>query len=136
MSFRIKGRIVSGLRVAAGFTELEWVKRQFEEKLGFTPYPGTLNLKIEEKDAAALKSFLSGATLIKIIPETDDYCMGYCFPARLEKGIKAAIVIPGVDDYPVEKLEIIAPLQIKESLKVKDGDIIYVELPEPLPILE
>ncbi len=31
------------------FTRLDWVRRQFRDKLGFAPYPGTLNLQIDAK---------------------------------------------------------------------------------------
>jgi len=41
------GRAVKGLKESNLFMEVPWVKEQFVSKLGFTPYPGTFNLRIE-----------------------------------------------------------------------------------------
>jgi riboflavin kinase len=38
------GEACSGLGEGAGFTRLDWVRREFLAKLGFEPYPGTFNL--------------------------------------------------------------------------------------------
>ena len=44
----IKGKIISGVRKGAYFTPLDWVQTLCMKKLGFRPYPGTLNLEISE----------------------------------------------------------------------------------------
>jgi len=41
-----KGRIVSGMKEGTYYTSQQGYIRQFQEKLGFIPYPGTLNLEI------------------------------------------------------------------------------------------
>jgi hypothetical protein len=43
----LEGCLRSGLGEGAGFTALDWVDRQFRAKLGFSPYPGTLNLSLK-----------------------------------------------------------------------------------------
>lgn len=50
------GKIVSGVRQAAYFTQLDWVQDQCKDKLGFQPYPGTLNLEINEDDLPVIKN--------------------------------------------------------------------------------
>ena len=47
----LRGRIVEGLREAADFTQIPWVRRQFIEKLSVDPYPGTLNLEIVDPES-------------------------------------------------------------------------------------
>jgi CTP-dependent riboflavin kinase len=42
--------------------------------------------------------------------------------------IKGAIIIPLVPDYPHAQLEIISSEHIKESLSLKDGDIVDLEV--------
>jgi len=44
-----KGKIVSGMGEGAYYMSLEGYKKQFKEKLGYEPFPGTLNLKLEDK---------------------------------------------------------------------------------------
>ena len=45
------GTVFSGEGNGKKFVDLPWVKQQIEEKLGFSPYLGTLNLRLTEKDA-------------------------------------------------------------------------------------
>ncbi len=47
--FVIKGKVFSGLGEGKYYVSLQGYKKQFEEKLGFTPYPGTLNLRIPKE---------------------------------------------------------------------------------------
>jgi CTP-dependent riboflavin kinase len=41
--------------------------------------------------------------------------------------LKGAIVFPGVNDYPENKMELIASRNIQEVLSVKQGDVLEVE---------
>ena len=50
MTIEIYGNVVTGLGKAALFTELDWVKNQFIEKLGVVPFPGTLNLHLNDEN--------------------------------------------------------------------------------------
>jgi len=120
----LKGKIFSGTGEGAKFMELPWVKRQMEEKLGFVPYPGTLNIKLS-KDKVKLKNLLKRAKPIEILP-AEGYCHGKCFKAHLAKGLECAIVLPQVRGYPEDVIEIIAPVNLREKLQLKDGDIIEV----------
>ncbi|HEX7593320.1 MAG TPA: DUF120 domain-containing protein [Anaerolineae bacterium] len=45
----IRGIVCAGQGQGRSFTRLDWVRRQFRDKLGFDPYPGTLNLQIDAK---------------------------------------------------------------------------------------
>jgi CTP-dependent riboflavin kinase len=38
-----------------------------------------------------------------------------------------AVLLPDVKDYPKDKIEIIAPIRLKEALGVKDGDPLTLE---------
>jgi CTP-dependent riboflavin kinase len=42
---------VSGEGRGSDFTQLDWSRRQFIEKLGIDPYPGTLNLVVDDADS-------------------------------------------------------------------------------------
>ena len=41
-----EGRIISGMGEGAYYMSLNEYKKQFKEKLGYEPYPGTLNIKL------------------------------------------------------------------------------------------
>ena len=43
----IEGTVVTGRGEGAAFTQLEWARQQFVERLGIDPFPGTLNLILD-----------------------------------------------------------------------------------------
>jgi len=117
------GTVFSSRGNGKKFLELPWVNRQITEKLGFTPYPGTLNMKLSE-DVAKRRKLLEKAPSIKIYP-AEGYCNGTLFKAFIGK-LECAIVIPEVAGYPKNVLEIIAAVNLREQLKLKDGSEITV----------
>lgn len=104
------------------------MKKQFIKKLSIDPYPGTLNLEI--LDSESLKSFkaLKSNKGIEITPEDPSFCSAQCYLVLINGLLKGAIVFPLVKDYPENKMELIAPKNIKETLSVKAGDDLEVEI--------
>ena len=104
------------------------MKRQFISKLSIDPYPGTLNLEIV--DPGSLRTFkeLKAQKGIEITPEDPSFCSAQCYPVLINGQLKAAIVFPLVKNYPENKMELIASLNIKEVLSVKAGDDLEVEI--------
>lgn len=119
----LKGRIYKGLGQGAYFTQLDWVREQFKEKLGFDPFPGTLNLRLESEEAIAkLKALKSRLKPIEIVPLESQFCTGLCLKTVVAGKIEAALVFPQVPDYPQDVLEVVAPINIKESIGLDDGE--------------
>jgi riboflavin kinase len=104
------------------------VKRQFIEKLSIDSYPGTLNLEII--DLESLQSFkeLKSKKGIEITPEDPSFCSAQCYPVLIGRRLKGAIVLPMVEDYPENKMELIASQNIKKALSAKAGDDLEVEI--------
>ena len=71
----ITGTVVSGLGQGAQFLALEWVACELREKLGLTPFPGTLNLRIVAEARAAL--FDRRAEFLRIADPSSPECPGY-----------------------------------------------------------
>jgi riboflavin kinase len=115
---RLNGAVFSGGGNGKKFLELPWVKQQIREKLGFTPYPGTLNVKLNEKSVKQRK-LLEEATSMKICP-VKGFCKGLLFKAFLGV-VECAIVLPEVAGYPKDLLEIIASVNLRKALLLEDG---------------
>jgi riboflavin kinase len=122
---------VNGIRAAADFTRVPWVKRQFLAKLAIEVYPGTLNLEIADEDLEAFETLKAGAG-IDIAPEQSTYCSAKCFPVLIAGQVKGAVVFPLVPDYPANKMELVAPVQLRETLSLNAGDLVEVEVLESL----
>jgi CTP-dependent riboflavin kinase len=127
---RIRGRLVSGIGQGRHFTRLDWARQQFLGKLGIDPFPGTLNLQIE--DAAALDRWRRLRETPGIRIDNPNHgphdCDARCYPIRLAGCIDAAIVWPEVDGYPESQVEIIATRNVRAALGVADGDEIELEV--------
>lgn len=121
----VKGRVFSGLGKGSEFLKLPWVRRQIEEKLGFKPYPGTLNIKIDEP--SPLRDNPELADWVEITPEPG-YCPGKCIKCYINE-IECAIVMPEIAGYPADVLEVMAPINLREKLGLRDGDLLTVVVP-------
>ena len=122
---KFNGTITSGQGNGKKYLELPWVKKQIQEKLGYTAYPGTLNIILSEKSTNQRKK-LNGKKAIQICP-AEGYCFGAIFKAAIN-GLECAVVIPQVKEYPENILEVIAPLYLREALKLKDKDQVAVTI--------
>ena len=124
----ITGKIVSGAGEGAFFTQIDWVQQQCSAKLGFRPYPGTLNLEIEPDDLPLIASRYQKKGVELISPDPK-FCNARAVGVRLEK-INAAIIMPEekVRIHAENIIEIIAPLSIKATLNVADGDSLTIRL--------
>lgn len=124
----IKGVVVSGVGQGGYFTQLEWVKSQCLEKLGFIPYPGTFNIKVDPAYLSLLDGIKRGKG-IEILPPSADFCHARSYKVSLE-GKEAAVILPLVDNYPPDILEVVSPLRLKEALALKDGDRVALTFQE------
>jgi len=125
-TLHLKGQVFSGKGEGAKYIKLPWAKKQIQEKLGFTPYLGTLNVRLTE-DSAKLKETLTRAKSMEILPQPG-FCPGKLFKASLTGDIKCAVVIPKVPDYPTDLLEIIAPINLRQKCHLKDSDAVEVKI--------
>ena len=125
----ITGKIVSGVKQGAFFTQLDWVQEQCLEKLGFKPFPGTLNLEIAIENMAIIGA-LQAQEGIELVPPDSNFCSGLVFPITVE-GISGAIVAPAADVRVHAKnvIEIISRLGLKDALGVEDGDWVTLTIP-------
>jgi riboflavin kinase len=123
---RLEGKVFSGTGDGSKYVRLDWVKKQVEEKLGFTPYMGTLNIRLNDESIPQKRALTKGPAL-EIVPAAG-YCRGKLFKAILKDCVKAAVVIPDVHDYPECVLEVISPENLRKKLQLSDGDKVEVRL--------
>ena len=123
----LAGRLCSGLGEGAGFTSLDWVEHQLRDKLGFRPYPGTVNLSLAGHDWDLARDAMQAATGLAIEPPPG-YCAAKCFAVLIDDSIEGAAILPDIEGYPADKLEIVAPVGVREELHLNDGDRVTLRL--------
>ena len=119
----LNGKVISGDGNGKKYLSLPWVKKQIEEKLGFTPYLGTLNLELTNESMEKQK-LLEKENAFTILPP-QGYCAGLVFKACIS-GTECGIVIPQVKNYPKSLLEIMSPENLREKFHLTDGKKISV----------
>jgi riboflavin kinase len=130
-SITVEGRVFSGLGEGAYYVSKEMYRKQFIEKLGFDPYPGTLNLKISSEQNAKLKAKLDAYPGIEIegFKNRDrTYGSVKCFRAIIEGKEQGAVVLALRSHYGKDVIEIIAPEYLRGRLGLRDGDKVRVEV--------
>ncbi|MBC7346036.1 MAG: CTP-dependent riboflavin kinase [Clostridia bacterium] len=129
---RFSGRFCRGRGEAAAFTVLPWVGEQCREKLGFVPYPGTVNLAVG-REVQTEVARLARRAGIKLVSPDRQYCDALCLPARLEAGgvaLPAAIILPLVPGYDEGTVELLAPVRVSEALPLAEDVMLEVEVPQ------
>jgi riboflavin kinase len=119
----MRGKVLAGLGQGQYFISREGYSRQFLHHLGFVPFPGTLNVLLEkpfpvEQKAIQIEGFQE---------EGHSFGECKCYSIKLN-GIEAAVVRPERSRYPPELIEVIASLQLRRDLGLKDGDPVEVVL--------
>lgn len=124
---KVRGIVSSDVGESKLFTEIPWVRRQFMKKLDINPYPGTFNIAVLPEDREKL-DVIKNTKGVEITPEDVNFCSANCFPVVVNGTIMGAVIIPQVPGYPRAQLEIISSQHIKESLSLKDGDVVDIEV--------
>ena len=132
---RITGTICTGLGEGAAFMSLNWVRQVLRERLGFEPFPATLNLRLESEEEMARWEKIRGSAGGINVPAPDpSFCESRCWHVmisgavdRRDVNVRGAVLFPQVGDYPRDKVEIVAPVSLKDSLGARDGDRLTLE---------
>ena len=123
---RVSGTVASGKGDGSRFTELDWVKKQFVEKIGFEPFPGTLNVLLKDATNRDILEVNKERT-VAIEPPDKSYCKGIALRTTISSAVIGAIIVPEVPGYNLDLLEIVAPMNLRGRLHLKDGDTITLE---------
>ncbi|MGH7871281.1 MAG: DUF120 domain-containing protein [Candidatus Binatia bacterium] len=131
----MSGIIFSDLGQASAFMELDWVQELLQQSLGYYPFPATLNVRpTAAADAGIWQRAQIELAGIPLGPKNGGYCSARLFRIEIHRTgsvggapVPGAILLPEVKDYPKDKIEIIAPMRLKDHLAVKDGDALTLE---------
>jgi len=126
---KINGKVTSGMGEGGYYVKI--YSGKFRKMLGFAPFPGTLNIKV---DPASKKVFLAGSEQITI-PEfrtkTRTFGVVHCYKVRIGKSVKGALIAPVRARHPENIAELIAPINLRRKFSLMDGSEISVERDGP-----
>lgn len=122
----IEGIVISGAKKGSYFITQKIYSEQFKEKLGFKPFPGTLNIQLREENLAQIAKIPKDE--IGTIEGKEDFGDVKFIKAALNDEINGALVFPVKTQHPQDILEFVANENLRKRLKLKDGDLVTLEI--------
>jgi len=121
----LEGRVFTGLRDGRYYMSLDGYRRQFREKLGFDPYPGTLNIRMDRPEKKLLLLQRKGIELSGFEEGGRVFGGIRAFPAEVN-GVRGAVVIPERSHYGNDVIEIASEYYLRRKLGLRDGGRVEV----------
>ena len=128
----IKGILTSGMGEGAYYMGLKGYTKQFKSKIGYIPFPGPLNLRIDKKiHQEAIKQFVSlNGIMIKSFSDGKrTYGWVKCFPAKLNNSVDCNLILLERTHHDNSVVELISKTSIRKSAKLKDGAKVTIKIP-------
>ncbi|MDW8021394.1 MAG: DUF120 domain-containing protein [Nitrososphaerota archaeon] len=130
IELELKGHVFTGLGEGAYYLQIPFYAKRFEEKLGFRPYPGTLNIRLAGREQILRRLMVERAADIEIESFSDErrsYGGAKCVRALMNDE-EVVIVFAERTHYPKEVIEVIAPICLRDKLGLKDGDKVTLKV--------
>jgi riboflavin kinase, archaea type len=127
-----KGTMISGMGEGAYYMSMKGYTKQFKSKLGYVPFPGTLNIKLKDKEFTEAKHALGTHKGIMINGFSDGkrtYGWVKCYPAKINNLIEAALITLERTHHDDTVIELISSENIKKVAKLSTGSQISVRVP-------
>lgn len=124
----VRGIVFTGVKEGAYYMSLEGYAKQFEEKLGYRPYPGTLNLKLIEPKSRGFLRNLEGIFINGFSDERRSYGWVKCFPAIINDKLDCAVILLERTIHSRNVLEVISRYYLRKELGLKDGDVVELTI--------
>jgi len=125
---KIKGVVVSGTKKGAYFMSQSIYRGQFEDKLDFKPFIGTLNVQVKGNDVKKVKKLLKSN--IKEIKGEETFGDVKYKKATLNDEVEGAVIFPEKTHHSVDVVEFIAPQNLKERYHIHDGSSVTINIPD------
>jgi len=124
------GKVFKGLGEGAYYVSLEHYRKEFLRKLGFDPFPGTLNLLLDRESVKKRRvlELLPGIEIEGFKDGLREYCSAKAFKAFIANKVKGAVLLIERTHYGPDVLEIISPYNLRKLLNLKDGDYVTVRV--------
>jgi riboflavin kinase len=132
----LSGVVETGMGKGRHFVSLPGYVDQFAERLGYEPYPGTLNVRLDEVSARRYDA-LSAREGIDVDQWSDGettYGAAVCYPATVsaagERYDRTHVLVPDRSGHDEDLVELVAPVCLRDRLALSDGSEVSVRVTE------
>ncbi|WP_433628640.1 DUF120 domain-containing protein [Halomicrococcus sp. NG-SE-24] len=133
----LTGTVTGGMGEGRHYISLPGYNEQFVDRLGYEPFPGTLNVELTDESIRA-RSAMESLDPVPIDGWEDGdrtYGPAVCYPASVETAEgetydEAHVITPERTHHDEDQLELIAPVKLRETMDLADGDHLTVHVEE------
>jgi len=115
----IQGRVASGIGRGGYFVEK--YSGLFEGLLDGKPYPGTLNIVLDN----CYNEVLKGVEPVIINPPEPGLCSAVAYKGWI-RGVRVVVLRPLASRHDCRVVEVVASVKLRDFLGVRDGDLIEI----------
>lgn len=129
----VTGRVFSGMGKGRYYVGHPEYQRRFKETLGYAPYPGTLNVKLEEDVVIERLRELRSRDGVKVGGFTlggESFSALTCFDGDM-MGERITLLFIDVTYYNETVAELISPTYLRGKLGLRDGDAVRFSVDVP-----
>ncbi|ADJ13787.1 DUF120 domain-containing protein [Halalkalicoccus jeotgali] len=134
-SIDLDGTVTGGMGEGKHYISLPGYMAQFGDRLGYEPFPGTLNVELSEESVRRRGAMETFEPIHIDGWEDEDRTYGpcVCYPATViadEEYDTAHVIAPERTHHDEDQLELIAPTKLRDALTLDDEDAITVRVEE------
>lgn len=127
----LSGVLVAGMGEGKYYMSLKGYTKQFAQKIGYVPFPGTLNVKLDKKEHIESLRQLNNLDGTKINGFSDGkrtYGWVKCFACKLNGKVDAQLIILERTHHDLSTIELISKFEIRKKLALKSGSPISIKI--------
>ena len=127
----LSGSVISGLGEGAYYMSLNGYTKQFKVKIGYVPFPGTLNIKLNQLQATQIIQQLDDLDHIMIDPFSDGkrtYGWVKCFHATLNNSIKCELIRLERTHHDNSVIELISKNNLRKNGKLETNSKVTIKI--------
>jgi len=129
----LEGILFSGIGEGAWYVSQPGYRKQFAEKLGFNPFPGTLNLRLkpEYEDEKRLLETIPHVQIEGFRDGERTFGPVVCYKAKINDAEDGALISAVRTHYAGDVVEVIAASNLRVKLGLRDGDTVRARIISP-----
>jgi len=127
----LRGTLVSGMGEGAYYMSLKGYTKQFKAKIGYIPFPGTLNVKLEKKEHVETMRQVSNMDGVQIAGFSDGkrtYGWVRCYKCTLNDKIPCQLILLERTHHDLSVIELISAACIRKKTGLKNGDAVAIRI--------
>ena len=131
----LRGSVISGFGEGAYYMSLKGYTKQFKTKINYIPFPGTLNIKLNQQRDSQVVQQLADLEGTMIDPFSDGkrtYGWVKCFHARLNNSINCELIRLERTHHDNSVIELISKSNLRKTAGLKTGSKVRVKILIPI----